>query len=65
MAAARAGTAPGTSVELWGVGKRFGEVRAVDAVPLKVDAGEFVIKVNPTKRLQWIAGAKRLVYVGG
>ncbi len=65
MADARAGAGPGISVELHGGVKRSGNVCAVDAASLKVDAGEFLIKGNPTKRLQWIAGATRLVYVGG
>jgi ABC-type Fe3+/spermidine/putrescine transport system ATPase subunit len=36
------------SVELRGVVKRFGDVLAVDAVDLRVDAGEFLSLLGPS-----------------
>jgi ABC-type transporter Mla maintaining outer membrane lipid asymmetry ATPase subunit MlaF len=45
------GRQAGTSaVELTGVGKSFGEVRAVDGVDLEIRAGEFFSMLGPRSR---------------
>lgn len=59
-AAPKAADAKGT-IELLGVGKRYGEARAVDDLTLRVEAGEFISLLGPsgcgkTTTLRMIAG---------